>query len=796
MTVATAPLLSGDNLLAKQIELETEAVQGGVRRYRENMEAAIARGEGASLKPVERLMLHWYKSYRLHIRAKQRQLRLKPDGELYANMLLSLPADKLAVIAMHETLSQCVKYPDGVNRRQLCYAIGMAVDAEINLDKLKEKDGADAKRLLNSARRMSPQRVNAWARHKLDDFAINKGIRTACGNWLLLTLVEHATVAPHHEEFQLGITLVGNKKARRVVLSNRAWEIISDGHNTRSLMRPRYLPMVVPPYPWQEKGNVPGGYIKIRGPLISKPTPEQTDALAASDKTEFFKCLTHASSSAWKINQRILPVMWALWDQGGGDIGLPTKDNSPLPPYPVDGDKAAVKAWKKEAHATHTANRRRKADRVNFLDKLTLADEFKDYDAFYSPHQCCFRSRAYPIPLHLNHQGDDVCRGLLEIAHAKPATSDAAKRWVLIHAANTYGFDKLPFDEREEWTRSVESNIRAVVADPLSTVGWWGEADKPWQFLGACHAVVDPEAAAHLPIQADGKCNGLQHYAAMLRDEQAARLVSLYPGDAPDDVYTDVTAATQQLVAADAAAGNPIAQRLVDIVDRGVCKQTVMTRLAYGVTMVGAREQLKARLLEKGVVGQELYDCKNYLQKLVFDGLGTLCHNVTEAMEWIRECAGIIAKEGSVVRWTTPLGFPVVQPYRRAKRVRIKSGDTQVNMYVSGGAVRVQRQRMAAAPNFVHSVDATHMFMTARRMAEAGHWFAAVHDSYWTHAASADAMHSMLRQEFVSLHQKPLLTDLREQWVARYGLDDKLPAAPKTGVFTLETILTSPYFFG
>ena len=43
--------------------------------------------------------------------------------------------------------------------------------------------------------------------------------------------------------------------------------------------------------------------------------------------------------------------------------------------------------------------------------------------------------------------------------------------------------------------------------------------------------------ACRLPVHMDGSCNGLQHYAALGRDEAGGRAVNLLPSDAPQDVY-------------------------------------------------------------------------------------------------------------------------------------------------------------------------------------------------------------------------------------------------------------------
>ena len=69
---------------------------------------------------------------------------------------------------------------------------------------------------------------------------------------------------------------------------------------------------------------------------------------------------------------------------------------------------------------------------------------------------------------------------------------------------------------------------------------WWQAADSPWQLLAVCYdlkaalASGDPESyMSRLPIHQDGSCNGLQHYAALGRDESGGRAVNLLPVDKP-----------------------------------------------------------------------------------------------------------------------------------------------------------------------------------------------------------------------------------------------------------------------
>jgi DNA-directed RNA polymerase, mitochondrial len=92
--------------------------------------------------------------------------------------------------------------------------------------------------------------------------------------------------------------------------------------------------------------------------------------------------------------------------------------------------------------------------------------------------------------------------------------------------------------------------------------------------------------------------------------------------------------------------------------------------------------------------------------------------------------------------WVTPLGLPVTQPYRSNRSFNVKTAMRSVILAVENDdlPVAATKQRSAFPPNFVHSLDATHMILTSLKMKKLGLEFAAVHDSYWTHAADVDSM--------------------------------------------------------
>lgn len=121
--------------------------------------------------------------------------------------------------------------------------------------------------------------------------------------------------------------------------------------------------------------------------------------------------------------------------------------------------------------------------------------------------------RFYACSDDLSPQGNDLQRGLLEFAHGDPLDTEGV-RWLAIHLANTWGFDKASFAEREQWTYEHEVMILKVADDPLGNREWF-DADRKtaWQFLAACFAWKAYReggigTVCRTPVMLDGSCSG------------------------------------------------------------------------------------------------------------------------------------------------------------------------------------------------------------------------------------------------------------------------------------------------
>eukprot|EP01135_Chromosphaera_perkinsii_P009213 Nk52_evm48s1671 gene=Nk52_evmTU48s1671 len=450
---------------------------------------------------------------------------------------------------------------------------------------------------------------------------------------------------------------------------------------------------------------------------------------------------------------------------------------------------------------------------ISLLLNLIIARGFVGRPMYF-PHDMDFRGRAYPVSPHLNHLGMDCQRALFLFDKGVPL-GKTGLRWLQIHVANMYGVDKVSLDERVNFVSENEEKIRRCVVNPLEQNNeFWKKADSPWQFLAAAEEYVRAldsenieEFVSRIPIQQDGSCNGLQHYAALGRDIEGGRGVNLVPADKPQDVYKMVADEVEKLLLIDIEEGDAVSKKLAlsltGKIGRKVVKRTVMTKV-YGVTFIGAILQIDDEIGDWFEDKSYARQSSVYLTKKTFQALDNMFSGAKRIQQWFDVCAGSIASTGQFVSWKTPLGLPIVQPYAKKSMRRIRPGSaTRVSCSEYSHTVDKRRQVNAFAPNYIHSLDSTHMLMTARVCKDEGLMFASVHDSFWTHASNVDRMSTILRDQFYELHKQPLLDELRAHFVklAQNGSNKKnlqnieIPPVPERGELELEEVKKSKYFF-
>lgn len=828
--ILTSPLTAGTTL-DEERKLEQEMLDGGIRRFWKHHHDAAKRGHGASFGAASTLLKHWYEPTMVGIRACQQSIRDGSGGfgvSTWGPVMMMVPASKLAAISLYVCISRLSSSHNGMAVSVLAYDIGAAVMHQVAFDRIRrlDKEKPTEKRIARSIRdackNYSRKRWNHLLKHKFDEWQVDRKLCITIGARLLNIMGvwcyvedENGKRKPAFRQFDGPTTRKYTTPPKSVRLCDEAVAIVEDANRRLSMCRPRYMAMRIEPQPWQQiemadedgtvsQQTVQGGYVYIRTPLISHVRREHKKLLEKANLRDVYECHNAMGMTPMQPDPFIHTLQREVWKQGGGTLGLPPA-NDPPKPLPLDNPTSEqLYRHKKDLEAWHDRCIGLKGERESYAQALACADWYARLPEVYFPHQMDFRGREYPLPAQLNFQGDDPRRSLLRLAKAVPV-SDRGRYWIMVHAANCYGHDKLPFEERVQWVMDNLSGVTKSVKHGLDEE-FWQRAENPWQFLAACKAIVDPEAAAHLPVQQDATCSGLQHYAALCLDGDGAARVNMVPGDRVEDVYSSVLDAVKPKVAMDAHNGNAEAADVLPYLLRKVIKQNVMTTV-YGVTTYGMTDQVEVQLLDRGMARERARPCAMYLARAVYASLGEVMHGAVTAMEYLRElCSTVVAvprKDGNgsrptgrVMSWDTPLGLPVVQSYRKMTETDLNTavGSITVTDYHGDEPVRVRKQRDAFPPNFIHSLDATHNLCNARECHRAGYAYIPIHDCFGTHAEHVDAVGGIVRSQFIHLYRNDWLANLANQTEHRFpGV--KVPEPPERGSFDLSQVGRSRYFY-
>ncbi|XP_068836751.1 DNA-directed RNA polymerase, mitochondrial isoform X9 [Capricornis sumatraensis] len=594
------------------------------------------------------------------------------------------------------------------------------------------------------------------------------------------------------------------------------------------------VPMLCPPLPWTSPHS--GAFLLSPTKMMRslEGTQQHQLLLERCPPAELhgaLDALTQLGNCAWRVNGRVLDLVLDLFrDKGCPRLGVPAPPTEA--PRPPEGRQAPKGCLLPEASPADKAEMRRELARrlkvaremqslrADALYRLSLAQHLRNH-VFWLPHNMDFRGRTYPCSPHFNHLGSDLARALLEFAQGRPLGPHGLD-WLKIHLVNLTGLKKREsLQTRRDYADAVMEDILDSAERPMTGRKWWMEADEPWQTLACCMEIArvvhspDPTTyISHFPVHQDGSCNGLQHYAALGRDSTGAASVNLSPSDLPQDVYSEVAAQVEVFRKQDANRGVRVAQVLEGFISRKVVKQTVMT-VVYGVTRYGGRLQIERRLRELEDFPQEfVWEASHYLVRQVFNSLQEMFSGTRSIQRWLTESARLISLTGSAVEWITPLGVPIIQPYHRDSKVMVRAIKGGLQSLTFSSTVDTNqkpntlKQKNGFPPNFIHSLDSTHMMLTALHCYRKGLTFVSVHDCFWTHAADVGVMNQVCREQFVRLHSQPILHDLsrfllkrfcpdsrtsKSMWVSR--LKDTLLSVPPTGTFDLEQVKRSTFFF-
>lgn len=720
-------------------------------------------------------------------------------------------------------------------------AIGQAIEDEY---KMRECRGENAHYYKSIQQDLNKRGAKANRKKNITTGVFNKRLDFHLDRWTVT------------EKFQTGLVLtklfiestglveyenVFKKKRhfRYLIPTKELTEWLENMNEKLEVMQPLFLPMICPPKEWTSV--LEGGYISPylkRNKLVKNNSRDYLKKLETAPMPLVYEAINHLQATEWQINNRVLNVAKALWEEGRAVAELPDREDEPLIPFPYpDRGKASeeswtedeietIKKWKRDTYEIHKRNIQKRSVRLLCSQIIRIASQFSTYQKIWFPYQMDFRGRLYPIPVLLQPQGTDLAKGLLHFARGKPVDNNSIK-WLEIHGANVYGYDKESYTKRIEWTRQRAEEIKSYADNPLQNRGWT-EADKPFQFLAFCFEYSDyitnsNSFITHIPIQLDGTCNGLQHYSALLRDPIGGKATNLINSEKPNDIYATVATRLEEKLkdviqhdnyAISVNDGYNYADRWLSLgINRKLTKRPVMV-LPYGGTLLSCREYIQEYLTDNYspnyiwkhfAVGDNPTDCSFkvscWLSKYLWESIQETLVAATVGMDYLRKLARIITKQQQFIEWLTPAGLLVRQAYNSRKKKEIKTelfgSILKVNVNIDTDLLDTQRQLNGICPNFIHSLDAACLMIYLNKCKQAGiESFMTVHDCYGVLAPDTDISAKLLREAFVEIYRQPILENFTEDVLTELEVNETdLPEIPKKGSLDIEGVLQSEYFF-
>lgn len=828
----------------RQERLEACAIQDGVKAYHDMVREKKEKGDICEVSPFMRLMerampplISAIDEFKASNKAAGYHLNVRQE-------IKSIPSTDLAYLALRYTMDAI-----GSDKflQMTCRSIGQAIIDHKELMKFKEKAPGYVHTINRSMdlRGTSSKRRRETILIKKKDLGIEAAERTEVslmniGLKLVDMVIQSTGLVEKKESIQHGNLKLYLGPSRETA------EYLKKAHEICEVLNPPHGPMIVPPKPWTSTTG--GGFlVQVRPSRLIKSRIKEHHSMQDIETLKpVLDAVNAMQNTAWRINKPVLEVLKQVWESEDHLGLLPSTDEPhttvPQKPWSSDSEyrrmcedehgSKVISAWKTEARDIYEEWYRNASKRAAVSRKIAIGTKYQDEEELFFVYFLDWRGRVYPVQSFVNPQSDDSGSALIEFAHGKPLT-EAGVKWLAYHVANSYGFDKASKNDRYQWVLDNEEAILMSARDPLGAGVMWRElgenkkpkADSPFCFLAACMAWAGykeqgPDYVCHLPIQVDGSCNGLQHFSALLADPIGGKAVNLAPpkslDDKPSDVYGEIAEvvktdlepllrSTEVYREREAKGGKMVkhyvgalARALWGKVTRSTVKKNVMTT-PYGATKRGMVGQNLKTLREAGNV--EYHDdfvIGQFLTDRTYEAIGKVVVAAREAMDWFHKVAETYNKAEQPVVWRTPVGFTVVQGYKKVKLVRVNTvlGNTRIVLGLRKDTddIDKQKQKNGIAPNFVHSMDAAHLVLTVNAAVKEGILdHSMIHDSYGTHACDMDRYSHIIREEFVKLYNgKDYLKEF--ELLSKAAVGD-VPESPEMGSLDIKDVLGNPYFF-
>lgn len=833
-TIATDLLIKAhmnpEEMINQEILWENHQIEQGVAKYQELMESKTLDATTGGIKLLKSVIsktIEGMKEALEEVDAKMSKSGQRGrDSQVWAYCLPLVTPEQASIIAVNTVISYCdsPKMADsgytGLVRR-LAEALKTQSDFEnwkkVSKESIKGKTDKKGKQLKKSPAQMMTEKhkgsidrkkLRRWA-SQFEDYTTSEWSEEVMTNVGAKMLSVVCNSNPDTFVFTQKMSM--GKTLRTVHMSDAAWQLISDCEGFAELQRPFLLPTLIKPVPYAYRdGKVTGGYHHISTSFFSRGLYAHSAANPEAASQTLLNAVNAIQETPWTINKFIFETLGVVTGSKQAIKGVELKTNEEMPARISQEAFASLTkeekiAFKEEISKKESEIASAKGRFCSFQRKLKIANMLLPHERFYFPHFSDFRTRLYPLPQELTPQGDKIAKALLQFADGKKLGATGLK-WLMIHAANTYGMDKESLENREQWVKDNLDMIHAVATQPIFNKQWT-KADEPFGFLAAAKEISeavsldDPsEYMSHLPCAMDGTVNGMQILSLIGKDTKGATATNCMSGMARQDLYSEVAVAVIAILK-EQAGECAISAEWYEMLSaskklaRDVVKQPVMTT-PYGVTKKGMEDQLINKKFCNDFISGSRVDVAKVMATTITAAMSSVNGKAVEIMEYLQASALVMCENNLPFSWTTPTGSKVTQAYNNLaeKRVQTVFGDVRLQVEDKVVGMNAMRTANGSSPNVIHSFDAAMLQMTVIKMHEAGYSdFAMIHDSYGVHASGTEDLHVALREVALDIFGGNVLEGIRDYLATQ--TDSDLPEIPTLGDYDVTEILNAPYFF-
>jgi DNA-dependent RNA polymerase len=617
--------------------------------------------------------------------------------------------------------------------------------------------------------------------------------------------------------------VIGRDEQGAPMLIAGAWSDAVDLATKQVLNHPVYAPDLKPPEPWTRFYN------RDHEPFLRHCRDVQAakDAIANEQMRKHLDGVNYLKSIAWRINEPVADFVLELGKQRHRLLGIKGRwDRGDWRVF--DYDMNQVERLRGETFWTDI--------NCDWRGRLTPLPHF-NYGRGDHIRGLFKFAQEYPI-------GE---RGIWWLKVATANCFDEDKRIRRLPFEGRVAWTERNLDKIREIAANPRSGLvwrddgksySVIGRRSISTLQdpWLSKAADPIRFvahaieLAAALALERPEDfKTSLPIALDASNSGAQHYSMLARDRKGAELTNLIDTGKPQDLYGEVLDVnTRRLtVLTDEGADHARLWLTSGILDRKVFKTLTMTFL-YGQGEAGhakllleklplrnaqfvtekleseARtpdefyeraelappdEQLVVRVIQRRFKREDLSPGSlEFMVGVARNAIATLLPGAVKIQEFARGIADALATAGKPLRWPSETGVPVCNEY-------LEPDQTQPRLWIGGRSFRPKavdgkpdtldagKCARAAAPNLIHSLDASHLARVALACECENIPLATVHDSFAVPACHVDRLQEIWARELRPMYDgnSTVLNEIYDYARRELGPDFPLPDIPQSG---------------